>query len=72
MKKLQGKVVRSPLEGGHWLFETLQGERYQLQGGDDKLLVDGQSATVEGEVEEAGFGIGMTGPIFKVHYYDLG
>ena len=34
--------------------------------------MDGQTATIEGEVEEAGFGIGMTGPVFKVHYYDLG
>ena len=72
MKKLQGKVVRSPLEGGHWTFVSVQGDTYQLSGGGDDLLVDGQRATLEGEVEEAGFGIGMTGPIFKVHFYDLG
>ncbi len=71
MKKLQGKVIHSPLEGGHWMFETNQGEKFQLRGGGDDLLVDGQKATIEGEEEAAGFGIGMTGPIFKVHFYEL-
>lgn len=69
--KLQGKVVRSPLEGGHWLFVCNQGKQYQLKGGGSDLLKDGQRATIEGEVEEAGFGIGMTGPILAVQFYTL-
>lgn len=68
--KLQGKVVRSPLEGGHWMFECNQGKKYQLKGGGEDLLKDGQRATIEGEVEH-GFGIAMTGPVFAVQFYTL-
>lgn len=69
--KIQGKVVRSPLEGGHWMFESNQGKKYQLHGGGEDLLQDGQRATIEGEVDEGAFGIGMTGPVLKVEFYEL-
>lgn len=71
MKKVQGTVVRSDLEGGLWLFRSNQGEQFQLQGGGDDLLKDGQRATIEGEVDSAGFGIGMAGSILKVEFYTL-
>jgi hypothetical protein len=64
MTKLSGTVKKSDLEGGHWLLVTGDGEQYQLQGADD--IEDGQQVTVEGKVERDAFGIGMTGPIFKV------
>ncbi len=70
--KIQGSVVRSDLEGGLWLFRTLQGVQYQLKGGDDALLKDGQKATLEGHVEKEAFGIGMCGEIFRVERYKLG
>lgn len=70
--KIQGKVVRSDLEGGLWLFETLDGKRYQLEGGDDSLLQDGQKATLHGDVQGGSFGIGMVGDIFRVERYELG
>jgi len=70
-KKVQGKVVRSDLEGGHWVFEAVSGERYQLHGGGDDLLKDGQNAVIEGEVDGGMIGIGMTGPVLKVEFYEL-
>ena len=65
MKKLEGTVRRSELEGGHWTLETADGDRYQLHG---KLgaLKDGARARVEGKVERDVMGIGMTGPTFAV------
>lgn len=69
--KLQGKVVKSELEGGVWTFEDNQGKRYQIQGGGKDLLVDGQRATITGEVAENMMGIGMMGPILVVERYQL-
>jgi hypothetical protein len=64
MTKLSGTVKKSDLEGGHWLLVTEDGEQYQLDGARD--LEDGAAVVVEGKVERSAFGIGMTGPIFKV------
>ena len=64
MTKLSGTIKKSDLEGGHWLLVTGSGEQYQLEGA--KGVKDGEKVTVEGKVERAAFGIGMTGPILKV------
>jgi hypothetical protein len=65
-KTLRGTVRKNDLEGGVWELVADDGERYQLRGGDAGLRVDGQKVEVEGAVDKAGFGIGMTGPIFDV------
>ena len=64
MTKLSGTIKKSDLEGGHWLLVTGDGDQYQLDGA--KGVKDGQKVVVEGKVEKAAFGIGMTGPILKV------
>jgi hypothetical protein len=64
MKKLSGVIKKSDLEGGHWLLVTEEGEEYQLDFEDE--LAEGARVEVEGKIEKSAFGIGMTGPIFKV------
>ena len=71
MVTLKGKVVKEDLSGGIWVFEADEGGRYQMTGGDKKLLKDGQRATVTGELDSAGMGIGMVGEILKVKAYKL-
>lgn len=68
---IRGKVVREELSGGVWLLEADDGTRYQLNGGDNSLLKNGQRATVEGDVDRNAMGIGMVGEIFKVKSYRL-
>lgn len=70
--QIKGKVVKESLEGGIWLLEGDDGKRYQLAGGDDKLLKDGQRATVKGDVDKNAMSFGMVGEIFKVKSYTLG
>ena len=62
--KLTGTIHRNDLEGGHWTLKA-GSETYQLVGaiGTPK---DGMKAEVEGSVDKAAMGIGMTGPIFMV------
>jgi len=66
MASFRGKVAKNDLEGGFWELECEDGSRYQLQGGNDDLRVEGQSVVVEGAVDKGAFGIGMTGPTLKV------
>lgn len=65
MSQIVGTVRKSDLEGGHWVLEAEDGERYQLSGqlGD---LKDGMRARIDGKVERGMMGIGMTGPSFAV------
>jgi hypothetical protein len=65
MSKIVGTVKRSDLEGGLWILETDDGERYQL-GGRLAGLADGMKATIEGKVERDMMGIGMAGATFTV------
>jgi hypothetical protein len=65
-KTLTGTVHKNDLEGGVWELHAGDGTRYQLRGGGDTLRVDGQKVEVEGEVDKAAFGIGMTGPYLDV------
>lgn len=69
--KVRGKVKQSALEGGLWLFEATDGSVYQLKGGGEDLLTDGVEATVEGNVDSAGFSIGMAGDILVVESYTV-
>ncbi len=66
MAKYRGKISKNDLEGGFWELQAEDGERYQLRGGDKSLLVEGQSVEIEGKVDAAGFGIGMTGAYLDV------
>ncbi|MGN6104553.1 MAG: DUF5818 domain-containing protein [Kofleriaceae bacterium] len=63
--KLKGTIRRNDLEGGHWVLETESGETYQLVG-QAHSFKDGMKAEVEGKVDKAAMGIGMTGPHFTV------
>jgi hypothetical protein len=69
---VKGQVRREDLSGGIWVFCADDGARYQMAGGDQGLLKDGQRATVTGEVDGAAFGIGMVGEILRVQSYTLG
>ena len=64
--KLKGVLKRSGLEGGTWIFEADNGQNYQLENLPDGLSSDGKKLQIEGEVDEAAFGIAMTGPTLKV------
>jgi hypothetical protein len=70
MAKLTGTIRRSDLEGGLWILEAEDGERYQLQGQTGSLK-DGCKAEITGTVERSAFGIGMSGPIVTVSKVDL-
>ena len=66
MARYTGTVKKNDLEGGFWELVTAGGEHYQIRGGDDSLRVDGQSVTIDGNVDSGAMGIGMTGPILDV------
>ncbi len=66
MASYKGTIKKNAAEGGIWELHTEDGKRYQLDGGDDGLRVDGQSVTVEGKIDKGAFGIGMTGPTLAV------
>jgi hypothetical protein len=63
--KLKGTIRRNDLEGGHWVLETADGDRYQLTGqiADAK---DGLVVEIEGKVDKNAMGISMTGPQLAV------
>ncbi len=69
MATFKGTVKRNDLAGGFWELHATDGEHYQLDGGDDGLLVEGQSVEITGDVDKGGMGIGMAGPILKVSSY---
>lgn len=64
--KVSGVLKFESLEGGHWLLEADNGERYQLDGLDPDLLDQGIRLEVEGEIDKQAVGIGMTGPFLVV------
>lgn len=63
--KLKGTIRRNDLEGGHWVLETADGDRYQLTGAIAEAK-DGLAVEVEGKVDKQAMGIGMTGPMLAV------
>ncbi len=66
MKSFTGTITQNDLSGGFWELTTDSGDRYQLQGADAKLKVEGQKVTIKGAVQSASMGIGMVGSILKV------
>jgi hypothetical protein len=66
MAKFRGVVKKNDLEGGFWELHADDGKRYQLDSEDKKLLKQGQEVEIDGKVEKAAMGIGMTGPILVV------
>lgn len=62
--KVSGTIRRSDLEGGVWVLEAKDGQRYQLVG-DVATFQDGLVAEVTGEVQRDMMSIGMMGPSFK-------
>lgn len=71
MSKFLGKVERSDLEGGFWIFQTDEGDEYKLEGGGKDLLRSGVRAEIEGSVDEAAFGIGFGAPVLQVKSYQV-
>src|SRR5688572_19557548 len=69
MAVFRGTVKKNDLEGGIWELHAEDGERYQLQGGDDALGTEGVEVEIEGEIDKGAFGIGMTGPTLAVKSY---
>ncbi len=66
MSTFTGTVKKNDLEGGFWELVDSKGERYQLQGADAALQVEGQEVEIEGSIESASMGIGMSGSILKI------
>jgi hypothetical protein len=66
MAKISGTVKKNDLEGGFWELHADDGERYQLDGGDERLRTEGARVEIDGNVDKGAFGIGMTGPVLKV------
>lgn len=66
MAKLQGTLKKSDLEGGVWVFETDDGERYHPDGLGSGLQRDGARLELEGEVDRGAVSIGMMGSVFRV------
>lgn len=59
MAKYTGTIRHNDLEGGFFELVTDGGETFRLEGADG--VNDGDRVTVEGSVEQGGFGIHMTG-----------
>jgi hypothetical protein len=67
--RLRGRVVYRDLEGGVWVLEGEDGQRYQLAGGDRRIKRDGAAIEAEGEVEGEALTAAMVGPLFRVRTY---
>ncbi|HTJ42238.1 MAG TPA: hypothetical protein VL463_09110 [Kofleriaceae bacterium] len=65
MSKLKGTIQHTDLEGGMWLLEADDGEKYQLSG-HTKGLEAGKRAELDGQVERNQMSFGMGGTIFTV------
>jgi hypothetical protein len=72
MPKFTGTIKKNDLEGGFFELHADDGERYQLSGGDAKLLTDGQKVEIDGSIDKGAMGIGMTGPTIKVKSWQKG
>lgn len=59
-------MKKSDLEGGVWILETKNGEKYQLKDGPVDLYQNGIKAAIRGKVKKDILGIGMIGPVFEV------
>lgn len=68
--KIQGTVGRSDLEGGYYTLDDGR-KTYKLEGGDAALLRAGVRAEVEGDVDQAAFGISFGAPVLRVKRYTI-
>ena len=64
--KVQGTVEFRDVEMGVWVLVGEDGRTYQLSGGRSSLLKEGQRVEIDGDVDDAGMGFAMGGPILKV------
>ena len=71
MKTLKGRIEKSDVEGGVWLLVTDSGDRYQLEGGDRELYIQGRTVSVTGKEQNDMMGFGMMGSLFKVKKYEI-
>lgn len=69
--KWVGTIHRLHVSGGVWILRAADGTRYQLEGADDALKVDGLAVELEGELTPGRMGIGMVGPTVRVTGYAL-
>ena len=67
MKTLKGIVKFRDIGMGTWAFETHDGEKFELVGGDDALYKDGRKAEIKGVRRDDLMSAGNIGPIFEVH-----
>ena len=69
---LEGTVVQDSLGLGNFLLESTDERRFALKTEDAALLKPGLRVRVEGEVDEAAIGIGMTGrPVLAVDRFTV-
>lgn len=65
--KIKGTIRKDDLGPGVFVIEADDGSRYVLDSSDAKLRKEGQKVEVDGTVDEAAMGIGMTGdPTLRV------
>ena len=70
MAKLKGTIQHTDVEGGMWVLEADDGEKYQLAG-HTKGLTAGKRAELDGQVERDQMSFGMGGVIFTVRSVKL-
>lgn len=66
MKTLQGIVKFVDIGMGGWGFETNDGKKFELIGGDDALRKHGKKAVLKGKIRDDLMSSGNFGPIFEV------
>jgi hypothetical protein len=64
--KYTGKLEKSDLEGGVYVFTTDGGERYHLEGLASALEKNGSRLEIDGEVDGGMVSIGMMGSVLRV------
>lgn len=64
--KYTGKLEKSDLEGGLFVFTTDGGERYHLEGLSADLEKSGSRLEIDGEVDGGMVSIGMMGSVLRV------
>lgn len=66
MSKFKGKMKKSELEGGVWVFVTDGGEQFHVTGLDEGFFKEGMKLELEGNIDNNAMGIGMMGPTLAV------
>ena len=64
--KYTGKLEKSDLEGGVFVFTTDGGERYHLEGLPSNLEKSGSRLEIDGDVDGGTVSIGMMGSVMRV------